>query len=320
MRSIAAVLVRTAVRLRGSVSTAFRRDGPRVVLRDRRIEHLFYAEEPPRTRRAETGAMPPTYAELHSHTNFSFLHGASPVEDMVERAAELGLSGLASPTTTGCTAWCVLPPLRRRRGCVRSSGSRSSSRIRGAPDPARRRSSRRAGGTRSRAGRRSPEAADAGRGPAGTAPPDAGPPAGSSGGGQGGPARDRRAAARAAPRAAGSRRHGLSEPVPARLPRESRRDQARAPVHPGAARPAPRGPHRALGRSRRARSRAASWSATAPARGPSPSATRRSTDVAMRAATSGPSSSSSRTTCCPTTTGSSPSTWPSPTSSACRWS
>ncbi|HEY2916183.1 MAG TPA: PHP domain-containing protein, partial [Candidatus Limnocylindrales bacterium] len=36
-----------------------------------------------------------TYAELHSHTNFSFLHGASPVEDMVERAATLGLSGLA---------------------------------------------------------------------------------------------------------------------------------------------------------------------------------------------------------------------------------
>jgi DNA polymerase III alpha subunit len=37
----------------------------------------------------------PTYAELHSHTNFSFLHGASPVEDMAERAAELGLTGLA---------------------------------------------------------------------------------------------------------------------------------------------------------------------------------------------------------------------------------
>jgi DNA polymerase III alpha subunit len=36
-----------------------------------------------------------TYAELHSHTNFSFLHGASPVEDMVERAAALALSGLA---------------------------------------------------------------------------------------------------------------------------------------------------------------------------------------------------------------------------------
>ena len=37
----------------------------------------------------------PTYAELHSHTNFSFLHGASPVEDMAERAAQLGLAGLA---------------------------------------------------------------------------------------------------------------------------------------------------------------------------------------------------------------------------------
>src|SRR5260370_30895141 len=40
-------------------------------------------------------AMRATYAALHSHTNFSFLHGASPVEDMVERAADLGLSGLA---------------------------------------------------------------------------------------------------------------------------------------------------------------------------------------------------------------------------------
>jgi DNA polymerase III alpha subunit len=39
--------------------------------------------------------MSATYAELHSHTNFSFLHGASPVEDMIERAAQLGLSGLA---------------------------------------------------------------------------------------------------------------------------------------------------------------------------------------------------------------------------------
>src|SRR5262245_1759625 len=44
---------------------------------------------------ARRAAMSATYAELHSHTNFSFLHGASPVEDMVERAVELGLSGLA---------------------------------------------------------------------------------------------------------------------------------------------------------------------------------------------------------------------------------
>ena len=35
------------------------------------------------------------YAELHCHSNFSFLDGASPVEDLVARAVELGLSGLA---------------------------------------------------------------------------------------------------------------------------------------------------------------------------------------------------------------------------------
>ncbi|HSO29648.1 MAG TPA: PHP domain-containing protein [Candidatus Sulfomarinibacteraceae bacterium] len=35
------------------------------------------------------------YAELHCHSNFSFLDGASPVEDLVERAVQLGLTGLA---------------------------------------------------------------------------------------------------------------------------------------------------------------------------------------------------------------------------------
>src|SRR4051794_11206336 len=39
--------------------------------------------------------MPSTYAELHCHTNFSFLDGASTPEDLTQRAAELGLSGLA---------------------------------------------------------------------------------------------------------------------------------------------------------------------------------------------------------------------------------
>ena len=39
--------------------------------------------------------MATSYAELHSHSNFSFLHGASTVEDMTARAAELGLAGLA---------------------------------------------------------------------------------------------------------------------------------------------------------------------------------------------------------------------------------
>jgi error-prone DNA polymerase len=39
--------------------------------------------------------MEPTYAELHCHTNFSFLDGASHPEDLVERAAELGYRALA---------------------------------------------------------------------------------------------------------------------------------------------------------------------------------------------------------------------------------
>jgi error-prone DNA polymerase len=37
----------------------------------------------------------PPYAELHAHTNFSFLDGASPPADLVARAVELGFSGLA---------------------------------------------------------------------------------------------------------------------------------------------------------------------------------------------------------------------------------
>ena len=35
------------------------------------------------------------YAELHCHTNFSFLDGASAPDDLVDRAVELGLAGLA---------------------------------------------------------------------------------------------------------------------------------------------------------------------------------------------------------------------------------
>ncbi|HEY8199574.1 MAG TPA: PHP domain-containing protein [Candidatus Limnocylindrales bacterium] len=36
-----------------------------------------------------------SFSELHAHTNFSFLDGASPSEDLVARAIELGLDGLA---------------------------------------------------------------------------------------------------------------------------------------------------------------------------------------------------------------------------------
>src|SRR4029079_14440954 len=45
--------------------------------------------------RPEHVVAPTPYAELHCHTNFSFLDGASAPDDLVERAVELGLTGLA---------------------------------------------------------------------------------------------------------------------------------------------------------------------------------------------------------------------------------
>ncbi len=35
------------------------------------------------------------YAELHAHSNFSFQEGASTIEELVGRAAELGYPALA---------------------------------------------------------------------------------------------------------------------------------------------------------------------------------------------------------------------------------
>src|SRR5215207_2363000 len=49
-----------------------------------RSEHTF-----------DTVAIPMGYAELHCHTNFSFLDGASHPEELAEEAARLGLVGLA---------------------------------------------------------------------------------------------------------------------------------------------------------------------------------------------------------------------------------
>src|SRR5438552_14458861 len=49
--------------------------------------------EPPPAVVRRRGTVP--YAELHCHTNFSFLDGASPPEELVEEAARLGLEALA---------------------------------------------------------------------------------------------------------------------------------------------------------------------------------------------------------------------------------
>src|SRR6476646_4704492 len=47
-----------------------------------------------RPRRGTTADVQP-YAELHCHSNYSFLDGASHPEELVEEAVRLGLTGLA---------------------------------------------------------------------------------------------------------------------------------------------------------------------------------------------------------------------------------
>src|ERR1700758_181696 len=49
--------------------------------------------EPPPAVVRKQGAVP--YAELHCHTNFSFLDGASHPEELVEEAVRLGIEALA---------------------------------------------------------------------------------------------------------------------------------------------------------------------------------------------------------------------------------
>ena len=55
------------------------------------IEQMFYDSGPP----PGDSVAHPVYAELHCHSHFSFLDGASAPDDLVARAVELGLTGLA---------------------------------------------------------------------------------------------------------------------------------------------------------------------------------------------------------------------------------
>ena len=100
------------------------------------------------------------YAELHCHTNFSFLDGASAPDELVERAVELGPDrARASPITRACTASVRFSDRRRGgRASSRSSASRSSCATRSSPDPA---------GSSSRPGGASGAAAGAGAGRSG---------------------------------------------------------------------------------------------------------------------------------------------------------
>ena len=58
------------------------------------------SSDPEARSRAGGGSQP--YAELHCHTNFSFLDGASHPEELVEEAVRLGLEALAVTDHNGC--------------------------------------------------------------------------------------------------------------------------------------------------------------------------------------------------------------------------
>ncbi|HYQ81381.1 MAG TPA: PHP domain-containing protein, partial [Anaeromyxobacteraceae bacterium] len=60
--------------------------------------------------------MPPRYAELRCKSSFSFLAGASHPEELVDRAAELGLSGLAVADRDGLYGVVRAHAQARRRG------------------------------------------------------------------------------------------------------------------------------------------------------------------------------------------------------------
>src|SRR5690242_17122200 len=62
---------------------------------------VLYCQAPsrPRTRRSTVATTP--YAELHAHTNFSFLDGASAPDDLVAQAVARGLTALAATDRNG---------------------------------------------------------------------------------------------------------------------------------------------------------------------------------------------------------------------------
>ena len=293
------------------------RPGPGVV----KIERMFYTGEPPVSRlpdRSDPWHQTP-YAELHCHTNFSFLDGASAPDDLVERAVELGLTGLAVTDHDGLYGAVRFVSAAEAAGSIRSSGSRSSCSIR--PSPTRTGSSSRRA---DRAAAARPRAIRRPAGPGRTPPLD---PT------EGLPARPRPDRARLPGHRAPVKEdlRGIGERAARPAPRPAGPDRrsaggacagsSRAPTWPGpracrgsARRSSPSTP-RASSRCRAAataRSPAGCGRAIGPGRARSPSATRRCSGAATgrpRAA----SSSSCRTTSCPTTTGSSPRRrrWPS---------
>ena len=198
---------------------------------------------------------PTPYAELHCHTNFSFLDGASAPDELVERAVGLGLTGLAVTDHNGLygavrfvsAAEAVgLHPVVGLEIELLDPAVADPDRIVVPPAPRRDEPARAAPARRAR---RRPRTCD--RGAAAPAAPDPRPPARPSRPGQGGPARHRRARPRPAPRPARPVAGRLAEPVPARVAGQHGRHEGRPALQPGAPRRAHRGPRRAVRLPRR---------------------------------------------------------------------
>ena len=168
------------------------------------------------------------YAELHCHTNFSFLDGASHPEELAEEAARLGLAGLAVTDHDG-----LYGAVRFALGGARArpaDGLRRRADARDHPARANRRTR-----PRGRAPRR------AGRGAGGVRAPGARDQRSADGGGEGRAAHHRRRAARA-PRAhpcTSTRSRARATTAGSCSPGVAR---ARCPRHWCATVPAPRAP------------------------------------------------------------------------------
>ena len=74
----------------------------------------------------QQGPSPPPYAELHCHSAYSFLDGASLPSELAERRTSWATARSRSPTTTGLGLDGVRPDRARARACARSTARRSS--------------------------------------------------------------------------------------------------------------------------------------------------------------------------------------------------
>ena len=194
---------------------------------------------------------PTPYAELHCHTNFSFLDGASAPDELVERAVALGLTGLAVTDHNGLYGAVRFVSAAEAVGLHPVVGLEIELLDAAVADPDRivvppRRPRRPAA-----AAPAVPLDPGCDRGPAAPPPPDPCPPARPSRAGQGGPARHRRAGPRPASRPARPVAGRLAQPVPAGVAGQHGRHEGRPALQPGAPRRAHRGARGAVRLSRR---------------------------------------------------------------------